>query len=174
MIITLSDHLSIIRKLLGTTWQGYYAQKMYLKKRLRNHCCWECITSSWYSKILHEFAAIFNAFFDLTGTAWFMRSLIELVRFSFSWRNIFITASLCSSDLTPCDFFLWGHLNDDKYRQNPTKVAHLEQVINHECPAITLAILQKVVVNFVIRMRFVILANDGYLEDNIIQLPTVL
>ena len=42
----------------------------------------------------------------------------------------------CSSDMNPCDFFLWGHLKDDAYRHNPEAIEQLEQYICSACETI--------------------------------------
>ena len=37
-----------------------------------------------------------------------------------------------SSDLTPCDFSLWGIINDRMHAQNPRDVSHLQSLIEEE------------------------------------------
>lgn len=49
-----------------------------------------------------------------------------------------------SPDLTPLDFFLWGHLKSKVYMTQPTSLEDLQQRIVNECRQITPQMLQNV------------------------------
>ena len=67
-------------------------------------------------------------------------------------------------DLTPLDFYLWGHLKDDVYRSKPATLDDLRESIAMSCAAIMLDTLQNVVHAAVRRVRQCLDADGGHFE----------
>lgn len=59
-----------------------------------------------------------------------------------------------SPDLTPLDFFLWGHLKNMVYKNRPNHLEDLKERIRHECRLITPQMLQNVVNAFYYRLGY--------------------
>lgn len=70
-----------------------------------------------------------------------------------------------SPDLTPCDFFLWGYLKDQVFRELPQNIPDLKTKIRHAVESITEETLQKVFKNIENRLSFVIRQNGGHFEN---------
>jgi len=69
-----------------------------------------------------------------------------------------------SSDLNPCDFFLWGFLKDRIYSARPTNEAELEKAIKNEVKAINAEMLGRVFLGFQKRLEFCENSNGGHFE----------
>lgn len=69
-----------------------------------------------------------------------------------------------SPDLTPLDFFLWGHLKSVIYKTQPTDLADLRQRIVHQCSLITPETLQKAREEFENRLYYCLQQNGGHFE----------
>lgn len=65
-----------------------------------------------------------------------------------------------SPDLTPLDFFVWGHLKNKIFQNQPDSLADLRQRIINECEKITPVMLQNVRAEFEDRLYFC-LENSG-------------
>jgi hypothetical protein len=66
-----------------------------------------------------------------------------------------------SPDLTPMDFFLWGHIKDKVYSRKPRIIDDLKTTIVRECEAIPRAMLRVVVDSLVPRYQRC-LAQQGH------------
>ncbi|KOC65463.1 hypothetical protein WH47_10042, partial [Habropoda laboriosa] len=53
-----------------------------------------------------------------------------------------------SPDLTPLDFFLWGKLKDDVYREQPTTPENMREEIIRSCASISSETVERVLENF--------------------------
>jgi hypothetical protein len=69
-----------------------------------------------------------------------------------------------SPDLTPLDFYLWGHLKAQVYAEKITNVEHLRQCIIEACNAITPGIIKRVFLDWVKRLNLCIENNGGHIE----------
>lgn len=72
-----------------------------------------------------------------------------------------------SPDLTPCDFFLWGHLKTKVYETLPRDLADLRQRIVEECAKLTPQILESVRGEFVNRLYYCQEKNGGQYEQEL-------
>jgi hypothetical protein len=70
-----------------------------------------------------------------------------------------------SSDLTPLDFYLWGHLKEQVYPEKIRNVEHLRQRTIEACNAITSGIIKRVFVDWIKRLNLCIENNGGYIEQ---------
>ena len=59
----------------------------------------------------------------------------------------------CSPDLTPCDFFLWGHIKSQVYRHRLANLEELKAAITHEINAIPQDMVERAMVNFRVRLQ---------------------
>jgi hypothetical protein len=66
-----------------------------------------------------------------------------------------------SPDLSPCDFFLWGYLNEKVFKHRPRSLEDLKERIRQEIDAIPPEITQTVMKNFRERLQQGV-ANDGH------------
>lgn len=145
------------------------------------------ITALRYLEILREFVAIQNALDDAESTSWFMQDgarphrtadVFNFLSEHFNNRVIALDYPThtgsgmdwppLSPDLTPCDFFLWGYLKDQVYRRNPETIEELKQYISAACDAIPPEIFKQAAGNFALRLRHVIAANGGYVENIVV------
>lgn len=70
-----------------------------------------------------------------------------------------------SPDITPCDFFLWGHLKSLVYNTIPIANVHeLRQRLNAALDTITVPMLQRVQENIVRRLNLCIEMDGGHFE----------
>lgn len=69
-----------------------------------------------------------------------------------------------SPDLTPCDFFLWGHLKNNIYRNRPNTLAELEQRIRVEAAQISPDFLRNSVRAFYDRLGHCLAVNGQQFE----------
>ena len=70
-----------------------------------------------------------------------------------------------SPDLTPCDFFLWGHLKAKVYTRRPETIEQLKEAIRQEVAAIPPAMTRKVMDNFRERLQECVINNGCHLSD---------
>jgi hypothetical protein len=70
-----------------------------------------------------------------------------------------------SCDLNPCDFFLWGYLQDRVYKPMPQSLDELKANITREFKKIPKEILKSVFENFLKRMDLVKEKNGGHIEE---------
>ena len=68
-------------------------------------------------------------------------------------RRGFVEYAPRSPDLTPLDFFLWGHLKDKVYALKPTIIAELRAIIECECMQIPRELLHDVCYSIASRYR---------------------
>lgn len=69
-----------------------------------------------------------------------------------------------SPDLNPCDFFLWGHLKDRVYRENPGTIDALKESIERETRGISQDTLKNLVQGFKSRLHVVIEEEGAHIE----------
>jgi hypothetical protein len=69
-----------------------------------------------------------------------------------------------SPDLTPIDFYLWGHLKAQVYTQKIRNVKHLRQSVIEACNAITPGIIKRVFLDRVKRLNLCTENNGGHIE----------
>ena len=67
---------------------------------------------------------------------------------------------LRSPDLSPCDYWLWGYLKSQEYRDRPTSLGMLKDNIRRQCLIITPDMLYSAVHNIIPRLEL-LLRNDG-------------
>lgn len=70
-----------------------------------------------------------------------------------------------SPDLTPLDYFLFGHLKNRVYRNRPQNIDDLKQAIEDEINNVTPAILINVFGNLKKRVRLCLENNGGHFEQ---------
>ncbi|KOC67854.1 hypothetical protein WH47_12184 [Habropoda laboriosa] len=70
-----------------------------------------------------------------------------------------------SPDLTPLDFFLWGHLKNKVYNDVPTTAANMRQRVLHECRSITVEQLKNVQQEFIYRLQKCIQVHGAHFEN---------
>ena len=70
-----------------------------------------------------------------------------------------------SCDLSPCDFFLWGFLKSRVYANDPRTVPQLKHEIRRVIGEIDSDLCQKVIDNFVQRVRVCQECQGGHLKD---------
>ena len=64
----------------------------------------------------------------------------------------------------PCDFFLWGYLEDQVFCELPSTIPELKTKIRQAISSITAETLEKVYKNIEFRNSFVIPQNGGHFE----------
>ena len=69
-----------------------------------------------------------------------------------------------SPDLTPCDYFLWGYIKDNTFRNLPGSLTELKTKIREVIGTITEEMLQNVFENMKTRLAFVICQYGGHFE----------
>ena len=69
-----------------------------------------------------------------------------------------------SPDLTPLDFFLWGHLKSVVYTNRPRTVQALRENIEHACAQITPCVLRRVAQTMQKRVAKCIQVNGAQFE----------
>lgn len=70
-----------------------------------------------------------------------------------------------SCDLTPLDYFLWGYVKDEVYKNNPTTIEELKTNIEQEIREIQPQLCKKVIENFTQRIDVCKRARGGHLDD---------
>lgn len=70
-----------------------------------------------------------------------------------------------SCDITPLDFYLWGHVKSKVYANKPTTIEQLEANITREIHAIRPEVLEKVMLNWVHRMGFLKRSRGGHMPE---------
>ncbi|GFV92937.1 uncharacterized protein TNCV_1693301 [Trichonephila clavipes] len=70
-----------------------------------------------------------------------------------------------SPDLSPCDYWLWGYLKSQVYRDRPTSLGMLKDNIRLQCLTITPDMLYSAVHNIIPRLQL-LLRNDGEHIEN--------
>lgn len=70
-----------------------------------------------------------------------------------------------SCDITPLDFFLWGHVKAKVYADKPATIGHLEANIIRELQAIPPEMLEKVMKNWASRMTFLKNSRGGHMSE---------
>ncbi|GFW49407.1 uncharacterized protein TNCV_3059141 [Trichonephila clavipes] len=65
-----------------------------------------------------------------------------------------------SPDLSPCDYWLWGYLKSQEYRDRLTSLGMLKDNIRLQCLTITPDMLYSAVHNIIPRLQL-LLRNDG-------------
>ncbi|GFU22724.1 uncharacterized protein TNCV_762991 [Trichonephila clavipes] len=93
------------------------------------------------------------------------RRVKDLLRRSFGddrvlSRNFHHTWPPRSPDLSPCDYWLWGYLKSQVYRDRPTSLGMLKDNIRLQCLTITPDLLYSAVHNIIPRLQL-LLRNDG-------------
>lgn len=69
-----------------------------------------------------------------------------------------------SPDLTPCDFFLWGHLKNNVYKQRPSTIEELKAAISLCINSIDVSTLRNVADGFTARVRKIIEVQGSHFE----------
>ncbi|CAH0391520.1 unnamed protein product [Bemisia tabaci] len=120
-------------------------------------------------EVLEELDAEFEPWFQQDGApahyALVVRNFLNN-EFPQRWigRRGFIEWPARSPDLTPCDFFLWGHLKSKVFETPPADIEELKQRITEECRKITPEMLQKVREEFVNRLFYCQEVNGAQFE----------
>jgi len=71
---------------------------------------------------------------------------------------------LCSPDLTPPDYFLWGYLKGRVYQNKPRTIDALKANITEEIQAVTVEILARTFQNMVHWFQSCLDANSGHFQ----------
>ncbi|CAH1956259.1 unnamed protein product [Acanthoscelides obtectus] len=69
-----------------------------------------------------------------------------------------------SPDLSPLDFFMWGHLKSKIYATQPTSLEGLRQRIVNECLQITPQILQNIWQRFEQNLYYCMESHGGHFQ----------
>ena len=69
-----------------------------------------------------------------------------------------------SPDLTPLDFFLWGHLKSVVYRNRPRNIDELKEAIRQEIRSIPRETLLRAKRSFLERIELCLQAEGGHFE----------
>lgn len=69
-----------------------------------------------------------------------------------------------SPDLTPLDFFLWGHLKSVVFKTQPATIEELKQKITQECRLLTSEVFRNVREEFENRLYFCLQNNGSHFE----------
>ena len=69
-----------------------------------------------------------------------------------------------SPGLTPCVYFLWGHVKDLAYRDPPRTIFELKSKIRYAIATINEGTLQEVLRNIKIRLGFIVREQGGAFE----------
>lgn len=69
-----------------------------------------------------------------------------------------------SPDLTPCDYWLWGYLKSQVYRDRPTSIGMLKDNIKRHCLTITTDMLYSAVDNIVPRLQLLLMDDGRHVE----------
>ncbi|KOC61830.1 hypothetical protein WH47_06168, partial [Habropoda laboriosa] len=69
-----------------------------------------------------------------------------------------------SPDLTPLDFFLWGHVKSPACNDIPTTAHKMQERIVHACNAIPAMMIDRTRKNFVFRIRKCLEVNGNHFE----------
>ncbi|KAF0711882.1 DUF4817 domain-containing protein [Aphis craccivora] len=70
-----------------------------------------------------------------------------------------------SSDLNPCDYFLWRYLKAEVFKHRPRTIEELKEAIRQEISAIPLDMLAKVMENFRERLHMCVARQGNHLDD---------
>ena len=136
-----------LHSLRVTVWCGISASRVYGPYFFENDNATVTITGERYRSMITEFLIpelerqnVYHTWFQQDGaTAHTARETMTLLKDCFPNRLISRFGDIPwpsrSSDLTPCDFFLWGYLKSRVYVSNPT---------NHEIAALSPETLVKV------------------------------
>ncbi|GBO17614.1 hypothetical protein AVEN_234880-1 [Araneus ventricosus] len=68
------------------------------------------------------------------------------------------------SDLAPCDFWLWGFIKDQVYREQPSTLSHLKDSIIRHVRGINEDLLCSAVEHTVLRMERVVENHGTHIE----------
>ena len=70
-----------------------------------------------------------------------------------------------SPDLNPCDFFLWGFLKDNVFRNAPRTLLDMKEAISKCLKEIPISTFEAVCAGFENRLRDVVLSDGGHFEN---------
>ena len=70
-----------------------------------------------------------------------------------------------SPDLSPCDYFLWGYVKSEVFKDRPTTIDGLKAAICKTINEIPQEMTQRAMENFRIRLQRCIAVQGGLLED---------
>ena len=97
------------------------------------------------------------------------RRTIDLLKGEFGERVILRNGPVeqphRSCDLTPLDFFLWGHIKSLVYANKPATLDDLKDNIQHEIANVPVEMCARVVENWVQRIDRCKRARGGYMTD---------
>ena len=111
-----------------------------------------------------------NTWFQQVGaTCLTSNESMHLIRDMFPQKLISRTGDIAwpprSPDLSPADFFLWGHFKSKLSANNPTTLRQLKLYIQQEMEAISKEILTKVFQNFRARLEECRNCQGHHLDD---------
>ena len=107
--------------------------------------------------------------------------ILNLVRVIGELLNFLIAAHLISlrgdigwparsPDLSPCDYFLWGYVKSEVFKDRPTTIDGLKAAICKTINEIPQEMTQRAMENFRIRLQRCIAVQGGHLEDVIFKI----
>ena len=136
------------------------------------------VTSSRYVQMLQNFLKSKLQDLDDNSTVWFQqdgatahtaKSSMDVLRDFFPSHLISLRGDIGlptrSPGLSPCDYFLWGHLKADVYKLRPTTIDELKAAIRQKVNEILQEMTQRVMENFRNRLNQCIAVQGRYLED---------
>ena len=68
-------------------------------------------------------------------------------------------------DLSPCDYFLWGYVKSEVFKDRPTTIDGLKAAICKTINEIPQEMTQRAMENFRIRLQRCVAVQGGHLED---------
>ena len=136
------------------------------------------VTSSRYVQMLQNFLKPKLQDLDDNPTVWFQQdsatthtaeNSMDVLRDLFPSHLISLRSDIGwparSPDLSPCDYFLWGHLKAEDYKLRPTTIDELKAAIRQKVNEIPQEMTQRVMENFRNRLNQCIAVQGRHPED---------
>lgn len=139
------------------------------------------INSERYMKVLEKFwKELTTQFPSVVGRMWFQQdgATPHCSEVSLDWLKAHFKSRVVSRrtpigwppyspDLSPPDFFLWGHLKNRVYRKTPKTLPALKRAITEEIRAIPADMLKRVMQNFALRLKHVMDRKGAHIEHQL-------
>ena len=72
---------------------------------------------------------------------------------------------VCSPDLSPCDFFFWGHLKSEAFRGKPQTIEALKDTIRNAIAEIPQEMTRRAMWSFMLRLQQCIAREGKHFKD---------
>ena len=136
------------------------------------------VTSERYVKMLLEFVKPKLRELHIDSKIWFQqdgatahtaRLSLTVLQEMFPGRVVSLRGDVPwparSPDLSPCDFFLWGHLKAEVFKSRPITLTELKAAIVTAVNEISMGMINRVMDNFRDRLQKCVLCGGGHLKD---------